>query len=644
MHQDDSKRDPDWQKTPLQKRVSACHSRIQRKTLKDYDNVAEEWADEEDEDLVSPHEMQRLVLATFLSSSTRSSYDILQDMMLLTVICGVFGVVCAETVTTNIPPLTSTESISVSQAKPDLKTISEPCRHALEKLMKWGDLLDSNAGRTDQLLFFQAPNNFQYLKIFSHPKVLKPGSKCVSRGLEIGESVESSCRLALNKAWEVNHEPLFYVKPQVGELESICGVPAGSNDTFSPTSRTFSLFNETWNVTELLTNHLMPVRVTVVPASGGELGLATSLSFLIKLNRYNEVLDAAVETRAGVTPGATDVLLQSSVKFSLEDDAGISFSGRPGYLAEFPVRFGVSISNSSLVGVREKRFSVLGLGHKCDSTKRDLMRFGVETISGCEFVANFSSCSSLGTSVQKVLVDEIPELVAVYGDSEPEFLKDWVNVVVDEIPVSNAVLDENGNELCVGIARSVDVDFVVSRFGSCGKPQWKILGCRVKFGFGNVEQGGKTVLFSQVRFLDVSEEIEPRFAAPFRFPLLDFYLPHDFFYPFLLSSSGGRAQFEVLLLLATSSASTLFSESNKMSAWCWVKLRAGLSRSTSTPQPPTWTPANDNTHRSATKKKWESDNAKWAIQMVVLVTPHFPCATTTCLDFIHKEPNIRLQQ
>ena len=102
---------------------------------------------------------------------------------------------------------------------------------------------------------------------------------------------------------------------------------------------------------------------------------------------------------------------------------------------------------------------------------------------------------------------------------------------------------------CMGIVKDVHIEILHSSVGSFDNPQTKIVGVLHKFGklsdetfscIGlacNHRSNTQRLDFSvSVSFTDISSPASHKFAA---IPVLQAKFPHDFFYPFVSSSSLG---------------------------------------------------------------------------------------------------------
>jgi hypothetical protein len=233
------------------------------------------------------------------------------------------------------------------------------------------------------------------------------------------------------------------------------------------------------------------------------------------------------------------------------------FSGRPGYARNSFVRTGNLVQVGEVKAITEFNYAVTAPKLTCDvGTGSDFtnVRFLSDVTSGfssCSFdeVLSSGNCSDVGETVVRELVGKLPTHVAIFGDSEPEHVANWVEICSDPFPeATGSLLKRNrtgSNEdlfVCVGVQTRVLVRFAVSRFGRSTNEneQWKIVGAHVSFprsGLVTVEQGKSHPLRVDVRFVDVSRSPRDEFASTLKFPLLDVYFPHDFFYPFLVGAA-----------------------------------------------------------------------------------------------------------
>jgi tectonic-1/3 len=261
-------------------------------------------------------------------------------------------------------------------------------------------------------------------------------------------------------------------------------------------------------------------------------------------------------------------------------------SGNPGYIVGKPVMTGKKVTqslgiegevNKEAIEVDEHVEEWLSIAAakkdgRCDlegnsgNYFRQPVTFGEDRWSSCKAFfspSNFTSpstCAAIYKAVIRLLVGTVMEnvtsakelnlYVATFGDSKPEETGDWVQVILETVPVfvtSSSSQSDDWTLVCQGIVTSVHIDIMFASVGSLALPQAKILGTVFRFGSphdvificssqhctrDSKEQHFDVV--SSVSFIDVTKPAITQFAEP---PVYEVKLPHDFFYPFFSNAA-----------------------------------------------------------------------------------------------------------
>ena len=276
-----------------------------------------------------------------------------------------------------------------------------------------------------------------------------------------------------------------------------------------------------------------------------------------------------------------------SISFHWTKDADNIFhrSGNPGYIIGKPIMAGKKITqvmngeeeiDKEVIEVSKNPEDWLSIAataiwdDKCvldqehGNSYRQSVTFGEDRLSSCVVSlkpANFTSPSSC-TAMQKMLlrilagsaienvtaVKNFNLFVATFGDSKAEDTSDWVQVILERVPVyvAGSSLQTDRTLTCKALVTSLQIVVMYAHVGSVAVPQAKILGVVFRFGQPhNLMYSCSTLhcvgdsedqyakLVSSVSFIDVTKPSVPQFAEP---PVYEIKLPHDFFYPFFSSS------------------------------------------------------------------------------------------------------------
>ena len=149
--------------------------------------------------------------------------------------------------------------------------------------------------------------------------------------------------------------------------------------------------------------------------------------------------------------------------------------------------------------------------------------------------------------------------MATFGDSEVLKPGDWIPIMLSKLPSDAFKADVKSDDsmesgVCRGMVLNLHIEIAFAKVGSFANPQSKIMGVNYKFGiaqdvtfqcigFGackNPSKQQRIEIFSSVQFTDVTLPALDYYAE---YPVFEGRLPHDFFYPFLISteSSGTKS-------------------------------------------------------------------------------------------------------
>ncbi|KAJ9588348.1 hypothetical protein L9F63_018274 [Diploptera punctata] len=304
---------------------------------------------------------------------------------------------------------------------------------------------------------------------------------------------------------------------------------------------------------------------------------------LTKLHLYIKLTTTTVQT---------ELSQKFTVSFHWTKDGNNLFhrSGNPGYVVGKPVMAGRKVTqivniedeiDKEAIEVSNDPRDWLSLATadykgECDLS-RQAVTFGEDRLSSCVVPVtptNFSSSSSCtsmhktllyllaGSSIENVTsVNNFNLYVATFGDSQVEDTSDWVQVILERMPlyvVASSLQNSDWSLSCKSVVTSLHVDVMYAHVGSLAVPQAKILGVVFRFGQPhNVmyscfslrcreddrKQFVKVV--SSVSFIDVTKPAVTEFAEP---PVYEVKLPHDFFYPFFSKSSSLYSNVTILIL------------------------------------------------------------------------------------------------
>lgn len=235
---------------------------------------------------------------------------------------------------------------------------------------------------------------------------------------------------------------------------------------------------------------------------------------------------------------------KEAIELSYDTKSWLTVSGSEKGFCRFvnrkPITFGENLYYSCIVEL--DRYDLLK--KKCSDLQEDIFYY----LFGNDFT-------------DMKLNSRFNKYVATYGNSRPEDTGDWVQVIIDMLPIISSQISftsHYGSILCKNIYSDLNIDVAFSKIGSFDKPQSKIIG--VYFYFGSpvkliysinsscaLFQSSQTTLriSTSVRFIDFTTKPESEFAET---PGFEAKLPHDFFYPFFSESSVSVHPHLVLIL------------------------------------------------------------------------------------------------
>lgn len=299
--------------------------------------------------------------------------------------------------------------------------------------------------------------------------------------------------------------------------------------------------------------HLERVRARVTI---GNVSLATNASTL-------GIVDVA-QTFA-VAFESTSPLVSTVVSLANGNVQTYARSGNPGYLMHYPVRVGVSETNSALadlktvVAIAEMTggLQVPGVGECASSVVAQTVGFGEDLQTSCSLTLTADAFRALCRRSDALL----PALhvnftrVAAFGNSDPFLDDEWLTLDYDAPLKSTAVLQDTADQpgavelLCQDVITTVHYEFLVASVGPVTQPQRKLIAARAFHSketwrfwtSGSASTKTQTFLlrstasFVAVQTTELDDLIPPA-------PPIWFSIPNDVFYPFILNDAPGTTR------------------------------------------------------------------------------------------------------
>ncbi|KAM6186151.1 tectonic-3 [Rhynchocyon petersi] len=204
-----------------------------------------------------------------------------------------------------------------------------------------------------------------------------------------------------------------------------------------------------------------------------------------------------------------------------------SRSGNPGYIVGKPLL--------SLTGHVSHSMTLLqSQSDGTCSSKRHVIEFGMNTISGCKLRLKKTNCSHLHQDIYQMLHGRPrPEHVAIFGNADPSQKGQWTRI-----------LSRNCNALaknctsCCFLPVSLEIQVLWAYIGLQSNPQAHVPGVRFFYHCQAVQDSRlptEVSLTTLVTFVDITRKPEPPRGQPQK----DWKLPFDFFFPFRVAFSRG---------------------------------------------------------------------------------------------------------
>ncbi|XP_072015474.1 tectonic-3-like [Amphiura filiformis] len=300
------------------------------------------------------------------------------------------------------------------------------------------------------------------------------------------------------------------------------------------------------------------------------------VNYYITHNGTNGITDAEVQLVLGSHSmdglSLTQFFSTSFIKFDEVDV--FERSGNPGYVIGEPLMAGNLVQLAEPDGIIKKSIElgndrnnwltiVKGTADgTCvtDADSRTPVTFGEDVRSGCTIRVSYENvsniCEFIQASALNALTGQMPEYVAMFGNSAVEVVGDWVPIIVDDLL---GLPSSPSSGTCINMVMALHIEVLYANVGSLANPQAKVIGVRYNYAEGKIlkyhcsgaycQVGADSLtqsfeVASSVGFVETSDYPEAVLAER---PSFDSKLPNDFFYPFTFGSST-RLQLDVRLL------------------------------------------------------------------------------------------------
>lgn len=240
-------------------------------------------------------------------------------------------------------------------------------------------------------------------------------------------------------------------------------------------------------------------------------------------------------------------------------------SGNAGYKDGFLVNAGTLVTRGNATsgvsavymlkeGIRLLAPSASG---GCDLSRATGASFRMDEISGCmlsldleglaEVCNAFAEHRELSVNLTDwwtdVIEGVVEPVIGAYGNADPLNAADWIPIEVDDLSATADVTMYNSQrKQCDNIVTSLNVEFMYANMGEESNPQRKIVAARMWYGTDSwrFRQSLSTTpqrfaFYTTVTFAEFPSEQTGAFVPPTP-PILP-QLPHDLFYPFVLSEA-----------------------------------------------------------------------------------------------------------
>ncbi|XP_015271223.1 PREDICTED: tectonic-1 [Gekko japonicus] len=254
---------------------------------------------------------------------------------------------------------------------------------------------------------------------------------------------------------------------------------------------------------------------------------------LITFTEAGEITAVAASLVLATIDVTSGFIRQSfEIHFIPQNTRPVALSGNPGYVVGLPIKAGFRSPGSGIIqtAAEDGQFTMLKSTPAQDCLAVEGIRtpvlFGYNMMSGCQLrLTKDAECQVLAPALLNTLKGQnFPEVVASFGNSEPQNGLDWVQIVYNGSRPS-------GCEIPVRFEIRVEW----TKYGSLLNPQAKLTGVTVTVVTAALPQGDpgseRTIpILSTVTFVDVSAAAEPGYRSR---PAVEAKLPFDFFFPFV---------------------------------------------------------------------------------------------------------------
>ncbi|XP_065909098.1 tectonic-1-like isoform X2 [Dysidea avara] len=286
-------------------------------------------------------------------------------------------------------------------------------------------------------------------------------------------------------------------------------------------------------------------------------GVLVKLEYHIFHNGTNGIMSVNATVIVDTVALTTDHIDQTfSVRYSQDGQPVLHRSGNRGYQFGLPILAGNVDQDMILLNADPSQWlRVADSNQNCQSAGSTLVLFGEDIDTSCDLIVTMTTdCSTLRTMTTDFFTQYRNQYIGSYGDSNPEDLSEWVNVI--GYNESNPDVISDSTTSCVTVATTQQLVVLYGFTGSSTYPNVRIFGAQYSYlteevitqcsGLGC--QGDRHItLTTHISFVEISEPPSTLLKSTTNIVRR---LPDDFFYPFLNHAPSVNCHTYLVLLLA----------------------------------------------------------------------------------------------